>query len=506
MKTMLTEAKLQQRWGALLDAGTPITNAQTRKVLAQVFENTFNEFKNKGLIVEDYDATKGGDRPAPGQRSNIMGTRRDNGFMTGPDSYAAPNYKPMTARSGENDFFMPNVVMPMLRRIFPDLIANELVGVQPMNGPVGIALALRAQYNQDAWNAGILGDGTFALSDEIGFDSPVVKYTGVSADALSGELSDFYTLSGEVNGEAATAGEDRETRWAGQGADVNASSEFASFKNGSFPTASFGLMKATVEAKTRKIGGRWSPELAEDMQAVHGIDVENEMVNILSYEIGAEIDRQILVEMVKAAITGGSKSTWMPSQADGNDQMGRLATLLTLITIEANNIALKTRRGAGNFVVASPRVCALLEQLGMNKYIASTSSKKIPTVPYSGVGALQKQGLINDGNQLLVRDAQSMADYVLIGYKGSHPGDSGIIYCPYIPVQMQKAIDPDTLTPVVGCRTRYGLMNSVWDARRYYHFISVKGLFSAYSLTETGRYFLGTNTDSILASKDMYPR
>ena len=267
-------------------------------------------------------------------------------------------------------------------------------------------------------------------------------------------------------------------------------------------------MKATVEAKTRKIGGRWSPELAEDMQAVHGIDVENEMVNILSYEIGAEIDRQILVEMVKAAITGGSKSTWMPSQADGNDQMGRLATLLTLITIEANNIALKTRRGAGNFVVASPRVCALLEQLGMNKYVATSSSKKIPSVPYSGVGALQKQGLINDGNQLLVRDAQSLADYVLIGYKGSHPGDSGIIYCPYIPVQMQKTIDPDTLTPVVGCRTRYGLMNSVWDARRYYHFISVKGLFQPYNLMTTDRYFLGTNTDSVIANANagMYPR
>lgn len=120
-------------------------------------------------------------------------------------------------------------------------------------------------------------------------------------------------------------------------------------------------MKSAVEAKTRKLAAHWSPELAEDMQAMHGIDVEKEMVNTLTYEVGAEIDRQIVSEMVKAALIGGNKTQWSPATADGLDQMGRLQTLLTQITIEANNIAVRTRRGNANFVVTTPRVCALLQ-------------------------------------------------------------------------------------------------------------------------------------------------
>ena len=134
---------------------------------------------------------------------------------------------------------------------------------------------------------------------------------------------------------------------------------------------------------------------------MHGLDVEAEMINIISYELGAEIDRQIVTEMVRAAITGGSVSVWSPAMADGLDQMGRLSTLLTQITIEANQIALKTRRGNANFVVTSPRVCALLEQLSLNKFVSIQNSKNIPSVPDSGVGAITKTGMINDGQQLL---------------------------------------------------------------------------------------------------------
>lgn len=440
----IKQSRLLKRWAPLLESGSTIESSNTKKVLAQVFENTYKEFSRHGLLTE---------AKFPGARADVTGGNpiaangtQTDGFMKGPD-----------IASGGN-FFMPNVIMPMLRRIFPDLIANELVGVQAMNGPVGIALALRATY----------GGGN---SDrEIGFDSPDTAWTGVQGDELSASLSGY--AGDEVD----------RTAWAGEGAYTSADTEFASFSkdgglaNGAYPQASFGLKQATVTARTRKIGGQWSPELAEDMEAMHGIDVENEMVNILSYEIGAEIDRQILTEMVKAAISGGAKTVWNPAKADGIDQMSRLATLLTEITTYANQIALRTRRGAANFVVASPRVTAALQQMGMNKFVSFSGGKAIPSVPYSGVGALQKQGLINDGCQLLVRDAYAQGDYVLLGYKGTHPGDAGIIYCPYIPVQMSKAINPDTMTPVIGVRTRYGIMNSVWDSKRYYHYIDVKGL------------------------------
>lgn len=443
----IKQSRLLKRWAPLLESGSAIESSNTKKVLAQVFENTYKEFSRHGLLTE---------AKFPGARQDVAGPNpidpkgvQTAGFMDG------------------NNFFMPNVIMPMLRRIFPDLIANELVGVQAMNGPVGIALALRATY----------GGGN---SDrEIGFDSPDTAWTGELSSELEMGLSGY---AGE--------GVDR-TAWAGVGAYTGENTEFASFskdgslKDGAYPQASFGLKQATVTARTRKIGGQWSPELAEDMEAMHGIDVENEMVNILSYEIGAEIDRQILTEMVKAAISGGAKTVWNPAKADGLDQMSRLATLLTEITTYANQIALRTRRGAANFVVASPRVTAALQQMGMNKFVSFSGGKAIPSVPYSGVGALQKQGLINDGCQLLVRDAYAQGDYVLLGYKGTHPGDAGIIYCPYIPVQMSRAINPDTMTPVIGCRTRYGIMNSVWDSKRYYHYIDVKGMVGQeYAITD----------------------
>lgn len=458
----IKQSRLLKRWAPLLESGSAIESSNTKKVLAQVFENTYREFSRHGLLTE---------AKFPGARANIAGTN-----PVGSDGKQTAGFMQSVAGAEGNNFFMPNVIMPMLRRIFPDLIANELVGVQAMNGPVGIALALRATYGK-----------TYGKDDyqrEIGFDSPDTAFTGAQGAPLSNDLSGYAGEGADLSA------------WAGEGAYTGLSTEFASFSstetglvNGAYPQASFGLKQATVTAKTRKIGGQWSPELAEDMEAMHGIDVENEMVNILSYEIGAEIDRQILTEMVKAAISGGAKTVWNPAEADGLDQMGRLATLLTEITTYANQIALRTRRGAANFVVASPRVTAALQQMGMNKFVSFSGGKAIPSVPYSGVGALQKQGLINDGCQLLVRDAYAQGDYVLLGYKGTHPGDAGIIYCPYIPVQMSKAINPDTMTPVIGCRTRYGIMNSVWDSKRYYHYIDVKGMVGqAYELNSTRRF------------------
>ena len=173
--------------------------------------------------------------------------------------------------------------------------------------------------------------------------------------------------------------------------------------------------------------------------------------------------------------------------------MGRLATLLTQITVEANQIAVKTRRGNANFVVTTPRICALLQQLSMNKFTSFKTTDAVPTTPDTGVGALAKVGLVNDDQQLLVRDsyaATGSMDYILLGYKGKQPGDSGIIYMPYIPLQLSKVIQPGSFTPSVGARTRYGIMSSPWDAKNYYTFIKVTGMNEPYQWNETTRNFL----------------
>ena len=490
MKALLTEAhqrRILRKWAPILEAGPKIESDQTKLAMAQLLENTRAEFARKGILTE-----AGFTQPDMVGNSPLDG-KNSKGVLKG-----GLGYKNRNAMGDNTDFYMPNIIMPMVRRIFPTLIANELVGVQPLNGPLGYAIAYRAKYGNNGLLNGDESNRLDLTDREIGFHPVDTRYTGLGGDPsrldnLTGEAIENVVGDGATDSSnaadawAAYAGkkgdfDGGQEAWAGTGAPLGQASEYASFSKGTYPKIGFGLIKTAVEAKTRKLGAEWSPELAEDMESMHGLDVEAEMINIISYEIGAEIDRQIITEMVKAAITGGSVSTWSPALADGLDQMGRLATLLTQITIEANQIALKTRRGNANFVVTSPRVTALLEQLSLNKFVSiQNTSKDAPSVPDSGVGAITKCGLINDGQQLLVRDAYASGDYVLMGYKGSHPADAGIIYCPYIPLQLSKALNPDTMTPVVGARTRYGLMQNVWDSRNYFHFITIAGLTAKYT-------------------------
>ena len=463
------QRKLLKKWAPILDYGDKIVNESTKIALAQVLENTRNYYKMKGMLNE---AGVANTNRAGVKHADVVGTyTKGDGVLNGTDSYP---YRDGTY----GDYYLPNVVMPMLRRIMPDLIANDLVGVQPLNGPVGYALAYRPIYGQN----GMVGNGTLTSNNEIGFNPVDTRWTGISVE---------NTLTADAEADAWKAYAGVNPGWNGEGQTV-AESEYALLGQ-TYPTVSFGLVKSAVEAKTRKLAAHWSPELAEDMQAMHGIDVEKEMVNTLTYEVGAEIDRQIITEMVKAAITGGSIGEWTPVSADGLDQMGRLATLLTQVTVEANNIAIKTRRGNANFIVTTPRVCALLSQLSMNKFTSFKSSADVPTTPDSGVGALTKVGLVNDDQQLLVRDsyaATGTMDYILLGYKGKQPGDSGIIYMPYIPLQLAKVIQPGTFTPSVGARTRYGLMSSPWDAKNYYTFMKISGMSDPYAFSAGTRQFV----------------
>ena len=481
---LLTNAyqrRLLKRWKPILESGKTIESTSTKVALAQILENTRNFYKAQGLISEAVPGVT--QAKVVGQ----SGVAAGDGVLNGDFSVPYAN-----ANGAYGDYYLPNVVIPMLRRIMPDLMANELVAVQPLNGPVGYALAYRPTYN----NNGIVGSGKLSTDKEIGFAPTDPRYTGISAEnTLTGDLTAFWN---------SYAG-DYSDAWLGQGRGLGPESEYANLNEGTYPTVSFGLVKSAVEAKTRKLAAHWSPELAEDMQAMHGIDVEREMVNTLTYEVGAEIDRQIITEMVKAAIIGKSTTTWSPATADGLDQMGRLATLLTQITIEANQIAIRTRRGNANFVVTTPRVCALLQQLSMNKFTSFKTSATMPTVPDTGVGALAKVGLINDDQQLLVRDSYASvgnSDYVLMGYKGKQPGDSGIIYCPYVPLQLSKVMQPGSFTPSVGARTRYGIMSNPWDAKNYYCFMKVTGLTDTYQWNGDRRFIAEPSKVPLESQKD----
>ena len=462
------QKKLLKRWEKILESGTPIQSESTKVALAQILENTYSYYQMKGMLNE-----------AGVAQPDIVG-KKQNGVLRGQDGYAgATGGHVYPGDTGYGDYYLPNVVMPMLRRIMPDLLANELVAVQPLNGPVGFALAYRPLYGDN----GSMTNGK--KSDrEIGYNPVDTTWTGLTADAETTKLV-------KDNAEYLSA-YTTDLSWYGRGAEIGRKSEYLTLDD-DYPTVTFGLLKSTVEARTRKLAAHWSPELAEDMQTMHGIDVEREMVNTLTYEVGAEIDRQIVTDMAKAAIIGGSTSKWSPISADGLDQMGRLATLLTQITIEAQQIAIRTKRGNANFLITTPRVCALLQQMGMNKFASFKNGASMPSVPDTGVGALAKIGLINDDSMLLIRDAHVQAkdsDYVLMGYKGKQAGDSGIIYCPYIPLQLARVTQPGSFTPSVGARTRYGIMNNPWDAKNYYTYMKIEGCTSEYTWNGS-RHFIG---------------
>jgi len=443
-------ASILNKWNTVLEAGPAIENDQVKLTTAMVLENTERDFRRQGLITEETGASV---NPTLGASEVAPAT---NGVL------------------GTSDFHWPSIVIPMVRRIFPSLISHEIVGVQPMNGPIGFAFAFRAKYgtngqlglgNLDLGTSNAnTGDLAFGNGTEIGYNYVDSRYTGVSAAATAATTGTMWSAYAGSTGQRFVDGQGQ-TTGAGEYNDVNST----------YPMAKFELVKAAVEAKTRKLAANWSPELAEDMMAMHGIDVEAEMINILTYEIASEIDRQLLNEQVKVAITANKTSVWDAVSADGRNQIERIGTLLTQLNLMSNKIAETTRRGSANFCIASTRVTSLLQRLNAESFTPVTKGA-IPSLPNSGVGSLIKVGLINGGAQLLIRDTFAGGNYALLGYKGTHQGDSGVVYCPYIPVQMMKAVKTDNFTPEVGARTRYGVLNNVWGSGNYYQFLALNNL------------------------------
>ena len=505
------QKKLLKRWAPILEKGAPIDTVEKKLVVAQCLENTRKEFCKKGLFTE----------AAPTAVGNTVDMRDGSAYN-----------QPITGNGvlTANDYILPNVVMPMLRRIFPTLMAHELVGVQAMTGPVGYVMALRAV----AANRGMKGyefgygiNGRMNQSRFTGEKGPYVE-SADSSTAWQNKVNAGYVdpmnnigafLNGQYAGEyggmtghgvPTGRGEGYATEggyaagWEASGQEApydkytgknlsNALGEagldptFGHWRNNTYPQATIKFEKRLVAAETRKLGSEWTPEDAEDLEAMQGLDLETEMTNLISYQIGAEIDQQIKESMIFAA-WNDSKIIDV-SKLDGLDQMGRIAAMLTFVTREANEISIKSRRGAGNFVLASTTVCSCLQQLGTSKLVSD--GKTMPSVPASAIGAMTKEGLINDGRQLLVRDTNTFGSYALVGYKGTHAGDAGIIYCPYIPVTLYKAIKPENGLSVIGARTRYGLVDNPFEAKNFYSLMKFMGFDTGYTLGNTNRTFFG---------------
>ena len=391
------------------------------------------------------------------------------------------------------DARLPKTLIPMIRRTFPELITHEIVGVQPMSGPVGLAFALRYFYDQDSlgganngyndagktydsnkWNpagnpypTGQLG----TRNDEMGYQKIFTGHTGITAAGLSG-------LGSTAN--SATSGSPFDFVPTDTGV-AQLLSHFEASSN--IPTMSLKVDKAAVEAGTRRLATSWSIELEQDIMNMNGIDIDAEMTNAMSYEIQAEIDREMVVRMIQVALNAGfgtGYSVWTPQLADGRWFAERGVDFYARLVVEANRIAIRNRRGPANFIIATPKVCTIIQML--KEFAAFNITSAVQTHPngVARVGTLAGQFTIYRDTrteaQYLAGQRSAPVEYALLGYKGSEFWDTGIVYCPYIPVLVQRTIGPTDFAPRVGMLTRYGVIDHLFGAGNFYHLIIAKDL------------------------------
>ena len=298
------------------------------------------------------------------------------------------------------------VILPVIRRVMPTVIANELVGVQPMTGPVGQIHTLRVRYGQTA--AGVTA-GDEALS-------PFAIAKGYSGDASNGTATSTSSLEAEAG-----------------------------------KKLSIQVLKQTVEAKTRKLSARWTFEAAQDANSMHGLDVEAEIMQALAQEITAEIDQEVLTSL--RTLAGTATDTYDQGTVSGTATFvgDQHAALAVLINRSANLIAARTRRGAGNYVVISPTMLTVLQSATTSAFARTTEG------PFEAPTNTKFVGTLNGTMRVFVDQYAADNAPVLVGYKGDGEIDAAAFYCPYIPLMSSGTVlDPATFEPTVSFMTRYG--------------------------------------------------
>ncbi|MEI7479090.1 MAG: hypothetical protein WCK25_02160 [Actinomycetes bacterium] len=469
----------RSRAKAILEKWAPILNYSSDKVAP--LENEHSRLTT-AILMENQEAwCLNESSPQSGGSGSVFGAgatgNNGNALPGGSDWYAS------------NDARLPKVLIPMIRRTFPELITNEIVGVQPMSGPVGLAFALRYYYDGSnplgattggsdgvtqagqAWNTG--------NANEVGFQNLDTRYTGTSSSSLSGrrtsDVSALPMLSG-FNVE-----------------DIGVAQLLSSFElTGNIPTMTLQFSKTAVEAGTRRLAAKWSVELEQDLKNMNGLDVDAELTNAMSYEIQAEIDREVVIRMIQTCLNAGSGSGysfWYAQSADARWLGERNRDFYAKVIIEANRVAIRNRRGSANFIIATPKVCAIMEMLPEFQWMAVNGNINTQPTGIAKVGTLGGRFTVYRDTRTESRQINASAsnriEYALLGYKGSEYYDTGIVYCPYIPVMIQRTIGPNDFAPRVGLMTRYGIIDHIFGASLYYHLVIVQGLGSAFQASQS---------------------
>ena len=345
------------------------------------------------------------------------------------------------------------VLIALVRRAMPNLMAYDMCGVQPMSGPTGLIFAMKSTY--ETTKAGV------SAGDEALFGEAAVGFAGDSATTGNGTAGSSG-LVGLTDGNAdSSIDNERSGPYAGDPYTTAEAEALGSQGSENFAEMGFTIEKATVTAKSRALKAEYSLELAQDLKAIHGLDAETELANILSTEIMAEINREVIRTVNSQAKTGALTTNTavngifnVNSDADGRWSVEKFKGLIMQIEREANVIAKETRRGKGNFMICSSDVASALAASGMLDYAPAMST----TLQVDDTGNTFA-GVLN-GRMRVYIDPYATGDYINVGYKGTNPYDAGLFYCPYVPLTMVRAVGEDTFQPKIGFKTRYGMVSN----------------------------------------------
>ena len=453
-------ASLQEKWAPVLnhDALPEIGDSYKKGVVAQLLENQERAIAEEGKILTETLQTTG--------------------------------YTQASSDTGPVAGFDP-VLISLIRRSMPQLIAYDIAGVQPMTGPTGLIFAMRTNYGAERNPAAAGYDEAFFNEPNAGFSGGPGTYDpGASGSAdndaegnnpglLNDSPAGTYELTGDAQGMSTST--------------VEALDD--SSANTAFREMGFSIEKVTVTARARALKAEYSIEMAQDLKAIHGLDAEQELANILSTEILAEINREVVRTIYTNAVAGAQNNTAnagifdLDVDSNGRWSVEKFKGLLFQIERDCNAIGHQTRRGKGNILIASADVVSALGMAGVLDYTPALAGNN-GLVPDDNSSTLV--GTLNGRIKVYVDPySANVADkhFYVAGYKGTSPYDAGLFYCPYVPLQQVRAINPDTFQPKIGFKTRYGMVSNPFaqgltqgsgalsaNTNRYYRRVQVANL------------------------------
>ena len=451
---------LQEKWAPVLDyeGMDPIKDSHRRAVTAVLLENQEQTLKEEREFLSE----------AP---TNSVGSA---GYQSG---------------GGQTVAGFDPVLISLIRRAMPNLVAYDLAGVQPMSGPTGLIFAMRSKYQAQNGSEALFDEADTAFAGQsAGFD----RTSGMTNTAVGlGTTAQQGSNPGALDPSVGVTG-DGTTYNVGQGMRTDDAEDLGDGA-GAFNEMAFSIGKVTVTAKSRALKAEYSLELAQDLKAIHGLNAEAELANILSTEILAEINREVIRTIYNVAEPGAQANVAnggsfdLDVDSNGRWSVEKFKGLIFQIERDANAIAQRTRRGKGNMILCSADVASALTMAGVLDYTpALNSNLNVDDTGNTFAGVLA-------GKYRVYIDpyaANSAASqYYVAGYKGASPYDAGLFYCPYVPLQMVRAVGQDTFQPKIGFKTRYGIVANPFaegtnvgagaltkNANRYYRRVRVNNL------------------------------